>query len=390
MRENIWLFVILFFNTLFLLYSINELSISYLEAVVFFEKSTPLHYIIKASTAIFGQNDWGLRIPFLILHIMSALLIFIISKEYVKTKTQRVMSVLIYILLPSSSAAALVVNEASLVIFITLLFIWAWQKKQYLISYFLLAISLGVDNSFAILYLALAIYGYFRKKRALMLLSTVLFGLCLYLYGFDTAGKPRGYFLDTLGIYAAAFSPFLFLYYIYTLYRIAIKERKSILWFIAFVAFVFSFIFSIRQKLFLEDFLPFAIIAVPLMVRVFFNSYRVRLPRFRKMHTMLMKLVVSFLVFNFLLTIGNKVLYPFYENPKKHFAFKHHVAKELSFWLKKEGHTSLHVKNKRLALRLKFYGIKEGNEKKLIHGKKDEKGFKLFYFGKLIDGFYVI
>lgn len=390
MRETLWLWSIILINTLFLLYSIEGLSISYLEAEVFYEKTTPLHYLIQASCSLFGQNDWALRAPFLLLHVLSILLIYTISKEYVRTKAQRVVSVGIYVLLPSASAAALVVNEASLVIFTTLLFLWAWQNKQYYPAYLILIISLILDNSFAILYLSLAVYGYFRKKTMLLVLSIALFGACMYMYGFDTAGKPKGYFLDTLGVYAAAFSPFLLLYYIYTLYRIAIKERKSILWFIAFGAFVFSFIFSLRQRLFLEDFLPFAIIAVPLMVRVFFNSYRVRLPRFRKMHSMLMRLVISFLILNFLLTIANKALYPFYDNPKKHFAYKHHVAKELSLWLKEKGYTSLHVENKKLALRLKFYGIEDGGEKKLVEGKSDKESFKLFYFDKLIGSFSII
>jgi hypothetical protein len=45
------------------------------------------------------------------------------------------------------------------------------------------------------------------------------------MYSFDTGGKPKGYFLDALGVYAAIFSPLLFLYFIYSMYRILIKEE---------------------------------------------------------------------------------------------------------------------------------------------------------------------
>lgn len=383
------LFGTLIIDLLLLFYSLSELSISYLEALIFFKKSSPLHYIVTASCTLLGQNDFGLRVPFLVLHIASALLIYKISKYYVKTEIERFLSMLFYILLPGVNAAALIVNEASLVIFLTLLFIWSWQNRYHIFSYAILIFSLFIDNSFAILYLILAFYGYFRKQKLLMFLSIILFGACMYLFGFDTAGKPKGYFLDTLGVYAATFSPLLLLYYIYTLYRITIKERKSLLWFIAFGAFVFAFIFSLRQKLPLEDFLPFAVISVPLMIRVFFNSYRVRLPAFRKIHLMLFIVIFISLIINFLLTINNKVLYIFYENPKKHFAYKHHVAKELSKWLHHKKINSIDTNNEKLALRLQFYGIGKGGKKRLIISANNQNTFKVKYFGKTIERFGV-
>ena len=45
------------------------------------------------------------------------------------------------------------------------------------------------------------------------------------------------------------------------------------------------------------------------------------------------------------------------------------MAKELSNELKQIGANSIHTTNKRLALRLKFYGIKNSNELMLIETK---------------------
>lgn len=391
--EIAWLWIMIIVDVGFLLFSASGLSISYKEALILYEAKTPLHFLVNGSCALFGYDDFGLRMPFMVIHVINVLLIYSISKPFLKNKIDRLMCVFVYVLLPGINTAALVVNEASLAIFITLLFVWCWQNKLYLHSYLILLVSLGIDNSFAIFYLALFFYGIAKKEKTLFVLCLFLFSASMYMYGFHTHGKPRGYFLDTIGVYAAVLSPLVLLYYMYTLYRIAIKEKKHILWFISFGAFVFSLIFSLRQRLALEDFLPFAIVAVPLMVRVFLNSYRVRLPKHRRLHKILLSIVLGSLILNFLLIIANKSLYIFFKTPSKHFAYKHNVAKELASWLKSKNITSLHVKDKKLRLRLKFYGIKDGHEfalQKLDLSDNSEENFKLNFAFKPIVRYKII
>lgn len=392
-NEVLWLWIILSLDACFLLYSLSQLSISYYEALIYFDANTPLHLIVKASCAIFGQNDWGLRIPFVLLHFINTLLVYNISKKSLKNPIDRIMGISVYIMLPGVNAAALIINEASLVIFISLLFIWLWQNRYFNYSYMLLILSLGIDNSFSIFYISLFFYGLAKKDKFLFTLSLILFSLSMYIYGFNTHGKPRGYFLDTIGVYAATLSPLILLYYIYSLYRIAVKDAKYLLWYICFGAFVFSLLLSLRQRLYLEDFLPFAVIGVPLMVRVFLNSYRVRLPIHRRLHKILLSVVMVSLVLNFLLIHVNKVLYMFYENPQKHFAYKHQVAKELANWLHVNQFKSLHVKSERLAKRLKFYGITDSNKNILKKMNLNERGddiFKLNFAFKPIARYKVV
>ncbi len=166
----------------------------------------------------------------------------------------------IYALLPGVNSAALLLNPISVVIFLTLLFLYLYIYGYKILSYSILAITLLVDNSFLILYLALFFYAISIKDKKLLIYSMILFGISMYLYGFDDGGKPKGYFIDMLGVYAAIFSPFLFLYYIYALYRVLIKEQKSILWYITFVSFAMSMLLSMRQKIYIEDFAPFVVI----------------------------------------------------------------------------------------------------------------------------------
>ena len=199
--------------------------------------------------------------------------------------------------------------------------------------------------------------------------------------------------MDAFGVYAAAFSPLLFLYYMYALYRITIKEKKELLWFIAMGAVAFSLLLSLRQRVPLEDFIPFAVIAVPLMVRVFFNSFRVRLPRHRRWHSSLLMIVVFSLSINFVLTVFNKPIYHMMKDPSRHFVYNYHVAKELATWLKAQGIYALHVNDKKLAHRLKFYGIEAGSGLSLIESDFKTTGtndFVLKYVGHPIAHYMVV
>ncbi|MBS9778976.1 MAG: glycosyltransferase family 39 protein [Campylobacteraceae bacterium] len=356
-NEMLWIFIILSINLCFIFYSLSELSISYHESMIFFDMQTPLHFMVRFFCSLFGQNDWALRMPFVFLHVINSILVYLISKPSLHNSIDRIMCLCVYVMLPGVNASALIINEASLVIFASLSFIWLWQNMHYKCAYFILIISLGLDNSFSILYITLFCYGLFFKDKALWIICFTLFCASMYIYGFDAHGKPRGYFLDTIAVYAATLSPLVLLYYIYTLYRIFIKESKDILWFVCFGAFIVCILFSFRQRLYLEDFLPFAVIGVPLIVRVFLNSYRVRLPIHRRLHKMFLGLVIGSLFVNFIFLHVNKILYLFYDNPQKHFAYKHQIAKELADYLHVRNINALKVSDMKLAKRLKFYGI---------------------------------
>jgi len=309
--------VILFVDFLFLLHGISVLSISASEAKIYFYGKDFVHYLIKFSTSLFGRNDYALRLPFVFFHILSTILLYKISKKYLKRKSDRLFSVIIYVLLPGTNSAALAVNSSQIVIFLTLLFIYFYENKRVGLSYFVLVVSVFIDNSFAIFYLSLIFYALYKKDNNLLGISLVLFGLCMYFWGFDTGGKPKEYFVQTLAVYAAIFSPLVFFYFFYTEYRILVKEEKNILWFVSFIAFMFSLLLSFRQKIMIEDFAPFAIIATPLMVRVFLSSYRVRIPELRHWHKMIFSFVFATLVVNFIALYFNRSLYLILKNPHK-------------------------------------------------------------------------
>ena len=392
MKENVLLFLVLLLSGLLLSYGTQTISIGYNEANTFFNGNNAAHFVALFSTKIFGQNDFALRLPFILFHLLSIILLYNIGKEFLKKKLDRVLSVAIYAFLPGVNSVALLVNNGSIVIFLTLLFVYLYMYHYKKASYTILILALFIDNSFTILYMALFCYAIFNRKTDMLVLTLVLFGLSMYFYGFDTGGKPKGYFVDALGVYAIVFSPLLFLYFVYAMYRILIKEEKNILWYISFFSLIFSLLLSLRQKLLLEDFAPFVVLAIPLMIKVFFNSYRVRLPIFRKWHTLIFGLIIGLLVINTAVSFVNKPLYAMMDEPSKHFAINYHIARELANELEAIGVDKVMMKDDKMALRLKFYGITQGERYRLLSHKEVEgylKQIDISYYGKKVKTFYL-
>jgi len=357
--------LIILVDLAFLLFGVHTLSISYKEATILFEERSFLHYLVEFSTQVFGQNDYALRAPFILLHLLSIVLMYEISKFFLKRDADRVLSVLVFILLPGIVSSALLVNSASVVIFFTLLFIYLFLRKKENAYSLLLPLLLLVDNSFIILYLSLVAYGVYAKNRYILIFSSVLFLVALYMYGFAVGGKPKGYFLDTFAAYSLIFSPLLFLYFFYTMYRILVREKKSILWVISFSALMISILLSFRQRIMIEDFAPFVVVSIPLMVQVFVRSYRTRLPELRRIHNVTFVIVFSFLLLNFYATYFNQYFYRFFEAPNKHFAYKYHVAYELAQNLHAQEIDNVHCEDKQMQLRLRFYKVQEGESYKV-------------------------
>ena len=386
-------FLICLIDFVFLLYAANSLSISYNEAEIFFQKHSLLSYILKLSVHFFGQNDLAVRGVMIFFHIASVVLMYKVSKFYIKLEFDRIVAVLLFVLLPGTIASALIINNAGFCITLALLCIYLFHIKKKILFSLFFCLAFFIDGDFLIFYAGFFIFALYKRKPPLAWLSAILFLLTLCFFGFETNGRPSGHFIDTFGIFAAVFSPFVFIFFVYTIYRIWVKEKKDLLWFISICSFCFCMIVSVRQRLELEQFLPFCVIATPLMVRVFFNSYRVRLPKFRKGYKICTSLVMLFLILNWSAIIFNQIFYLFLDDPTKHFVYKFDVAKELADKLKEAGIQDVATEDTRLALRLKFYGIKIKSYSKnlLASADLDEKSkFSIEKMGKVVANFNIL
>lgn len=391
-KYNLLFVSLLLFHFLLLLFISDSFSISYKEALIYFQEENLLTYLSQFSTSIFGQNDIALRLPFILFYIGSAILLYLLTDNYFRTQWDRIISISIFMMLPGVNSAALLVNESIIVIFCTLLYLYLYKinQKEY---YILLVLFLFIDNSFAILFLALFFYSLKKRDNTLLVISLVLFGISMSMYGFEVGGRPRGYLIDTFGVYASIFSPLVFLYFFYSLYRVGLKFEKDMYWYIAISALGLSLIFSIRQKIDIEDFAPFVVIAIPIMVKLFMHSLRVRLKEFRKIHYLIASTTILLLSINFLLFSINKYLYIFIGNPKKHFAYDFHIAKELAVKLKSYNIKNIKTKNEELALRLQYYKIYSSDNLLLVQNKLNTNikySFDIKYHNRIITNYSIL
>ncbi|MFT5836018.1 MAG: hypothetical protein ACI9RG_000912 [Sulfurimonas sp.] len=350
------LFLILGIDAFILLFQTSSLSISHAEAMILYGDISFLQLIIKTSIYFLGSNDFALRLPMIIFHLLSALLIYKISKNYLTNRKNRLWLLLVFVLLPGVISSAIIVESAGILIFALLFFVYAYENFARKYIYFLLGIYVLIGGEFVYLFLALSIFSIYTKQRTFFIFNMLAFFISLLIYGVDTKGIPQGHFLDSIAVYTAIFTPIIFIYLFYVLYRRYLTKQIDILWFIASVAFVFSLLLSFRQKIELEHFAPYLILALPLAAQTFYHSYRVRLKMFRTRYRIIFSVSLILLILNSLVVFFNKELYMFIQKPQNHFAYNMHVAKELASELKSRGIECVDTDSK-MSKRLKFYGV---------------------------------
>lgn len=391
-KQNLIFVTLLVLDFLLLLYVASSLSISGKEANIFYSDTNHiLWYLTHFTSELFGHNNIAIRLPFIIFYIGSTVLLYILTNDYFTQTKDRLISIIIFMLLPGLNSAALLVDSSIIVLFGILLYLYLYKiyKKE---CYVLLVLFLFIDNSFAILFLALFFYSLKKKDNILLVVSLLLFGISMQMYGFEIGGRPIGYFVETFSLYASIFSPILFLYFFYTLYRISIKGKRDIFWYIAFTSLGLSLLFSLRQKIYIGDFAPFVIIAIPIMVKLFLHSFRVRLKIFRSNHLNLAKIMLSILLLNLIVLFFNKPLYLVMQNTKKHFAYKMHGIDELANELKVNNIHSVVCNNSKLQNQLLYYGVTKGSKYYLTQNieKTYFKKIDIAYHGKVVKTYFIL
>ncbi len=375
MRKKAFFLVLLGVNTLLLVLQIKGLSISYNEAKILYGDGSLLRSFINLSLNLFGHNDYALRLPMIILHLISVVLLYGISQFYVKRENDRSWIVLIYVLLPGVTSAALVVDNAGLVIASLFLFSYMYFRYEKY-ALLLLPFLLMIDPAFAYLFFAILLYGIYRKDYLYISSGVLLLFVSIRLFGIHVGGLPESRFVDALGVYAAIFSPIVFLYLFYVLYRRFFAKEWDLIWMIATSAFLVSLLLSFRQKVEVQTFAPFLLLTLPLAAQTFFHTYRIRLHEFRGRYRILFYSAFSILILNVMVVFFNQWFYHFIKNPKHHFSYPMHVAKELSQVLHNNKIRCIDAGNDKLQLRLRFYGITQCESYRL-EDKISSKGKKV-------------
>lgn len=86
----------------------TSLSISYKEALNVFVNTSVLSIITNISIYLFGQNDIALRIPFILFYVASVILMYKITHNYFKYEKDRLISIVVFMLLPGVLSASFI------------------------------------------------------------------------------------------------------------------------------------------------------------------------------------------------------------------------------------------------------------------------------------------
>ncbi len=371
----------------FILFSqTSQVSISSTEASLLYGDFSFLQLLIKISLYIFGENDFALRFPIVVLHIMSVVLMYLVSQRYIAQERNRLWLLLMFILLPGVVSSAIVISSASIIIFGLLLYIYLHERASQYILNILLLIYAFIDVGFVYLFLGLALYYLFLKNKKLFAYNIILYFISSFLYGFDASGSPSGHFLDIIGVYSAIFTPIIFIYLFYTLYRRYLTNKIDVVWYISSTALIFSLLLSFRQSIPIEKFAAYLIVALPLAAQTFISSYRVRLKSHRYRYKIGFIISLIFLLLNTLTVFFNKDLYLIIDDPKKHFAYEMHIAKELANQLHEQNIYCIDT-HSAMQKRLQFYNITycpENRLEELPFNYKDDTNVTISYKNKVL------
>jgi len=347
-------------------------SLLYVVAVFYLATTTPISpheaKILYTSHDVVGTlMRWGkaliphflgLRIFFILFGFLSIVLFYALSQRYFAKKEDAYLSTMIFMLLPGIITGTTLVNVAIIVLPLVLFFVLLYEKGHFFLLPFIMLALFFIHEASIIFFIAVLLYSVIHKEKKLAIFSAAFLIAFVYLAkGIEIGGRPSGHFVEIFGLYATLFSPLLFLYFFYAMYRILLREKKTLLWYISFTAFALSLLLSIRQRVYITDFAPYVMIAIVLMLDILNNSVRVRLPQFQKRYKRGFYVVMAFLALSVSLIVFHKMLFYLTEDPSKHYAKRIYQPYFLAKELKSKGIACYDESRGRERYQLQYYGI---------------------------------
>jgi hypothetical protein len=345
-----------------MLYLAITLPIGSHEATIYYSEKSILYSLTHLFDGYFS-NGLTFRLPFLFFGFLNIVLFCKMSKLYFHNIEESYLATTIFALLPGIITSVVLVNIAVIVISLVLLFLIFYEKKNYIGEAISMIALLLVHDASVIFFIALAIFSAIKRDKLLFSISMLLTVISLIFFnGLEVGGRPTGEFLELFGLYMALFSPLIFFYFFYSLYRIWLREQKDILWYISFTAFVSSIFLSLRQQVDMTDFAPYVIVSVVLMLVTYHRTLYVRLPQFQKFYRVGFYIVFGSLVLSAMIIIFHKLFFYVIDDKSKHFAYPFYEPYWQVLELKEIGQNCYTVNNQKVQYQLKYYGIEKCEE----------------------------
>jgi len=299
----------------------------------------------------------GLRLCSLGFGIFNVQLFSLLLEDYFDQVQDRRFTVMIFLLLPGVIASTVLLNDAVFALGFVLLFLVALRRGIFWLQLVAMGLLLLSATAAFAFFIAVAWHALERRDRRLAMLAVGMTAAALLFGHYDFTGKPRGHFLELLGVYAALFSPLFFIYYFYALYRTSLEGPRDLYWKIGFVSLVLSLVLSIRQQILIVDFSPYLLVGTMIPVAVYFRSLRVRMRRFQRPYRALGALVLATLFLSAALVVFHRPLYRALGSPPGFFASALYEPYDLAFRLRSRKKTCYSGVKKRYESILRFYGF---------------------------------
>ena len=354
--------IAIFLYSIAVLYLVATAPITPHEAKAFYTShdvvATLMHWGDSLSPTLFG-----LRIFFVFLGFISILFFYEYSRRYFPKREDAYLATFIFMLLPGIVTGSTVANVAIIVLPLVLLFVLLYEKNHFTVLPFIMLALFFIHEASIIFFVALLLYGILYKDKKLSIFATAFLLAFIYLAkGIEIGGRPSGHFIEIFGLYAAVFSPLVFFYFFYTMYRIFLREKKSLLWYISFTALIVSLLLSVRQKINITDFAPYVMIAIPLMLHTYHQSLRVRLPQFKKKYILGFNVLMVSLLLSVLSMLIYNIMFYISKNPSQYFSNIVYAPQILAKELKSKGINCYDVRNESKRYQLQYYNISQCTE----------------------------
>ncbi|MBN2825040.1 MAG: hypothetical protein JXQ76_06955 [Campylobacterales bacterium] len=357
-------FAVGFIYSVATLYLAMTIPISPHEAETLYHKESIDHFLMHLFIP-YLDGFIAFRLPYYLFGILNIFLFFELSRYYYKTLRERYIATTLFIILPGVVTSVILVNISVVVISWLLIFLISYHKNWSVLQITSLIVLLFVHESAIIFFISLAIYSYFRKKWYLFWIVLLLIGMTLYLGEYlEIGGIPRGHFVAIFGLYAAIFSPFVFVYFCYALYRLYHEKKHDIVWYIAATGLLFSFLLSIRQQVIITEFSPYILIGSIFLYRVYSESLKVRLKVYQRTYKRIFIFTLLTLLIGTLSIFLHRPLFWLFEDKSRHFAYTIYEPYWLSEELKSKNIDCYDTKFIKKAAQLQYYGITSCSSKK--------------------------
>lgn len=295
------------------------------EAKIFYTSHDTVSWIMHFGQSLL-EGVIGVRLFFILFGFISIVIFYLLSRGHFKKTKDAYIATLLFMFLPGILTASTLANVSIIVLPLVLLFVLMYEKNYFWILPLIMLALFFIHEASMIFFAAILIFSIVHKDKKLAILSAgFLFSFVYLAKGIEIGGRPAGHFAEIFGLYATVFSPLLFLYFFYAMYRILLRGEKSLLWYISFTALAFSLLLSIRQRVYITDFAPYVMVSIILMLDVFNHSIHVRLPQFQLWYKRGFYAVLFPIVLTTTVIIFHQLFFYWSNEPTKHFAKRIYV-----------------------------------------------------------------